>query len=378
MPRIRIVHIITSMSAGGAERMLCKLLTSLPTSDFVNSVISLKGGGELEPDIKRAAHRSESLNMKGPYPNPGALVRLWRIIREMEADVVQTWLYHADLLGYMAGRLAGVRAIAWNIRCSDMGEAYYRGRSGLVVRALAALSPRPEAIVVNSSAGCAAHKARGYRSKNWHVIPNGFDIEQFHPNLNTRSRVRNQIGIAEHVPLIGLVARFDPIKGHNIFLQAAEILSASHPECRFVLVGIGCEPTNSALTTLIPESLSDRVLLLGYRGDVAELTASLDVAVCASLNEGFPNTIGEAMACEVPCVVTDVGDCAEIIGDTGISVLPNNASEMANAWRKLLDQGDVSRRQLGAAARKRIQKFYSLPHIADIYGCLYRELAGRC
>lgn len=375
MVPIRILHVITTLSAGGAEMMLCKLLSALHGDEFTNSVVSLKVGGELEARARSVAHRVETLDMRRPIPDPRAFFKLYRIIREVKPHIVQTWLYHADFLGYLAARAARVPAIAWNVRCSDMGDAYYRGISGLVVRGLAVLSSRPEAIVVNSLAGRDSHKARGYQSRHWRVIPNGFDLDQFQPDADGRARVRKEIGVAEDVPLIGLVARFDTVKGHRTFLSAAQFLAKEYPQSRFVLVGRGCVPGNLELRSLFPPSLIDRVLLLGHREDVAQITAAFDIATCASSVEGFPNVVGEAMSCGVPCVVTDVGDTAEVVGETGITVPSDSPRDMAEAWRKLLLEGPDYRQKLGGAARERIRTRYSINEVSKIYASLYRELA---
>lgn len=376
MPQLRILHVITTLSAGGAEMMLCKLLSALPKEEFSNTVVALKDGGELEARARDVAHSVETLGMRNAAPNPFAFLHLWWIMRATRPHVVQTWLYHADLMGYIVGRATGVPAIAWNIRCSDMGDSYYRGVSGLVVRILSLLSPRPDAIVVNSAAGREAHTARGYASSRWHVIPNGFDLELFHPDPLGQAVVKQEIGAPVDRPLIGLVARFDPVKGHRTFLEAADILAKSYPDCCFALVGRGCELENNELNALVPSHLRANVLLLGHRNDIPKVTAAFDVATCASSFEGFPNVVGEAMACGVPCVVTDVGDSAEIVGETGIAVPPDDPQAMAEAWRGLLSGGKENRVRLGQAARDRIQSRYSLSQVSERYARLYRELAS--
>ena len=357
--------------------MLYKLISSLPKDEFNVTVVSLSQDGDLEDCMREAGSRVVTLGMSRRAPDPFALYRLWRIIKESSPHVVQTWLYHADLVGYLVARLAGVPAIAWNIRCSDMGDSYYRGLSGLVVRILAMLSPHPNAIIVNSVAGMTCHEARGYNSTHWRVIPNGFDLEKFCPDPLARVHLRRELGVPDDTILIGLVARFDPVKGHGTFLRAAEILSEPYPNCRFVLVGRGCDTGNFLLTSLISRSMQDRVMLLGHRNDIAHLTAALDIATCASTHEGFPNTVGEAMACGTACVVTNVGDSADIVADTGLTIPSDDPSAMADAWRKLVEGGTELRYQLGSAARRRVREYYGLSQVTETYAQLYRDLAAK-
>lgn len=355
--------------------MLCKLLSSLPKDDFQNSVVSLTTEGELASSARSAGASVYSLGIQRKRNVPAGAFKLRKIIKIVKPHVVQTWLYHSDLIGYIAGKLAGAPAVAWNIRCSDMGDSYYRGKGGILVHLLAFLSSRPDAIVVNSRSGKEFHEGLGYRSKHWNVIPNGFDLEQFYPNTAARHRVRQQLGVPESTPLIGLVARFDPSKGHRTFIQAAAILAKTHPTCRFVLVGAGCEPGNFNLTSMIPDSIRDRFFLIGYRRDVAALNCAFDVASCTSIFEAFPNVVGEAMACASPCVVTDVGDCREIVGDAGRVVPPNDAVAMAAAWKSLIDGGAGLRRILGEAGRRRVSERYALPVVTSQYAELYCDLA---
>lgn len=356
--------------------MLCKLLSALPQDAFTSTVISLTTEGELAGRVRTAGANVFALELQRSRNLPAGALKIWQILRTVRPHIVQTWLYHSDFIGYLGGRLTSVPIIAWNIRCANMGDSYYRGVSGALVRVLAALSPRPDAIIVNSQAGKEFHENLGYRSRRWHVIPNGFDLEQFHPDDAARWRVREQLGVAESAPLIGLVARFDPSKGHRTFVSAAAILTKSHPTCSFVLAGRGCEASNPDLTELIPDSIRDRFLLLGHQPDVAALNCAFDIAVSASCYEAFPNVVGEAMACATCCVVTDVGDCREIVGEAGRVVPPNDATAMAAAWRSLIDGGVDLRRALGETGRRRVAQRYALPVVAGRYAQLYRDLAA--
>jgi glycosyltransferase involved in cell wall biosynthesis len=236
----------------------------------------------------------------------------------------------------------------------------------------------PDRIVVNAELSRRAHAKLGYKADKMVVIPNGFDLTAFVPDPSTRLSVRRELGIPEGAPLIGSVARFHPDKDHRNLVRAAALLHAERPEARFLLCGAGLAPENRELVGWIEEAgIGDRCFLLGLRKDVARLDAALDVATSSSRSEGFPNAIGEAMACGVPCVVTDVGDSASIVGKTGVVVPPQDPEALAAAWLRVLDMDAEEHRTLGERARRRVEERYSLKRVAAAYETLYAELAVR-
>ena len=356
--------------------MLLKLLQGMDRSRFASSVLSLTNAGQIGPRIVDLGIDVEALGMRRGVPDPFGLLRLIRRIRSARPHVVQTWLYHADLLGLLAAPLAGNPSVAWNLRCSYMGEGFYRGATGLVIRTLARMSGMPAAVVYNSEAGRALHASLGYHPRRWVLIPNGFDTEQLRPNPEARLRIRAEMGIAADAPVVGMVARLDAVKGHDTFLAAATRLLQVQPRARFVLVGADCTESNPAMQGMIPPEVSDAVILLGERQDIADITASMDIATCASIGEGFPNVVGEAMACGVPSVVTDVGDCAKIVAETGRVVPPGDSNAMARAWNDILSLSTAARATLSAAARERVKRHYEMKGIVTRYETLYTELAG--
>jgi glycosyltransferase involved in cell wall biosynthesis len=232
-------------------------------------------------------------------------------------------------------------------------------------------------VVVNSATGQAFHTQIGYHPREWVLIPNGIDDQQFRPDAVARRSVRQELGLEPEALLIGLIARFDPMKDHTTFLQAARLLLDSHPQTHFLLCGAEVTPENLQLSCQIETGhLQERVHLLGLRRDITRITAALDVAtLSSSFGEGFSNVVGEAMACEVPCVVTDVGDSAQVVGDTGIVVPPKDPQALADGWRKLIEMGVEGRQRLGRAAREWIQQEYSLESVVTQYENLYLSLA---
>jgi glycosyltransferase involved in cell wall biosynthesis len=318
-----------------------------------------------------------SLGMRRGMPSPFAVARFFRIVRKVRPHVLQTWMYHADLLGLLVGKLAGVSAIAWNIRCSSMEMAHYRRMSSIVLRALVPLSGFPHVVLANSHRGIQVHKELGYTPRRWLYIPNSLDLDEFRPDRRAKAQICSELGLRQDTRLIGLMARFHPMKDHANFIAAATILAADDPSLHFVLAGIWVDSNNSEVRRLVESTgLPHRFHLLGQRHDVARITAALDVACSSSaFGEGSSNAIAEAMACGVPCVVTDVGDSALIVQNTGKVVPPKDTPAFAQACRELLNLSPRKRRELGLAARARVEEHFSLHAVVDSYQRLYEQLA---
>ena len=371
---IRITHLITDLEIGGAEMMLYKLLSQMDRSRFRNSVISMVGNGPLARKIKELEIPVYTLEMKFGVPNPRGLFRLIRLLRKQRPIVLQTWLYHADFLGLLAAKLVRLPQIVWNVRCSDMDMQHYSKVSALVIRMLAALSSIPEAVVVNSESGCEFHERLGYRPRRWVLIHNGFDLDRFCPDAAARIKFRQELGLPNDAILIGLVARFDPMKDHATFLEAAHLLLEKDPRVHFVLVGSKITLENRELTAMINSGQYGKHFhLMGERDDVSYIMAALDMATSSSYSEGFPNTIGEAMACGVPCVVTDAGDSALLVGNTGMVVPIKNPQALAEGWEQMIKLDGSGRSELGVAARCRIEEQFSLPTNVTRYEEFYQR-----
>lgn len=371
---IRVVHLITSLDIGGAETTLCRLATAMDRDRFDSRVISLLPPGPLAPGLARAGIPVSSLGVSRAWQGIPGLLALAARLRRLRPHILQTWLYHADLLGLLAGTLARCGVTAWNLRCAD-DAASTRSRR-LTRWVCGRLAHRPAVVVVNSEAGRTYHRRLGYSPRRWLVIPNGVDTGVWKPCDATRAAVRRELGIAPGAIVIGLVANFDPVKDHRSFLRAAGAL-ADATDVSFLLIGHGITGDNPVLMRSAAETgLGDRVRFLGPRSDLHRLTAALDIASLSSTSEGMPNVILEAMACGVPCVATDVGDVAAVIGDTGIVVAPRCPEALAAGWRRLLSLGPEGRRRLGEAARERIEHHYSLPAMVRRYEELYLDLAG--
>jgi len=376
-PPIKVVHVISGLGQGGAETMLYKLLGALDRQCFETQVISLLDYGVLGPRIQALGISVFALGMRPGIPDPRGILKLARLLRLLKPDLVQTWMYHADLAGGIAARLAGTPRLVWNIRQSDLDPRRAKRSTRAAVRAAAWLSRwLPDHILCCSERARDIHAALGYRTDRLEVIPNGFDLHAFRPDAHARAMLRAELSVAPSTPLIGLVARFDPQKDHAGFLQAAAALAEQNPQCAFLLCGTGVTWDNPALAGPIRAAgIAGQCHLLGPRGDMPAINAALDIGVCASAyGEGFPNSVGEAMACGVPCVVTDVGDSATIVGDTGHVVPPRDPSALTVALAELLRLDPATRQALGTAAQRRIAQHYALERIAERYTDCYLRL----
>lgn len=371
------MHVITGLDTGGAEMMLLKLL-SASGGHWQSIVVSLKDEGMIGPSIAKLGVPVECLHLRPYAPNPARFLSLLSLTRRFRPQVIQGWMPHGNLaasLTQFASRIAA--PVIWNVRMSlDVVDGEKLTTLGLI-RLGAFLSRHPSAIIYNSRSGAKQHENCGYRRAQSAVISNGFDCDVFRSDEDAHYRICKELGLKSNAILIGLVARFHPMKDHFGFLQAASLVSALHPESRFLLVGRGLTESDPALTKLISElNLTGRIRLLGERTDTPQLTAGLDIACSSSACEGFSNSIGEAMACGVPCVVTDVGDNAYLVGDTGVTVSRRNPEALAHAIGQLIDAGSAKRKELGMAARRRIESEFSLPAIVRRYEDLYRSRIG--
>ena len=377
MPPHRLVHVITGLALGGAEVMLYELLRALDPARFRPAVISLTAPGPLAPRIRALGVPVESLGMAPGRPDPGGLLRLARALRRCQPDLVHTWMYHADLLGGLTARLVTRAPVVWGLHNSTLDPRTTRLSTRATVRACAWLSRRvPTRILSCSEVSARLHRALGYDPGRMQVIPNGFDMDTYQPNPTQAAAVRAELDLPPGALLVGLAARWHPQKDHRNFIAAAARVARERPGTWFVLAGTGITHANAELTALIDASgVPERFRLLGARSDMPRLTAALDLAVTASAyGEAFPLVIGEAMACGVPCVVTDVGDSALLVADTGRVVPPGDAPALAAAIAALLERPAAQRQALGAAARARIAAHYALPVIAGRYQTLYSSL----
>jgi glycosyltransferase involved in cell wall biosynthesis len=377
MTKVRVVHVINSFEFGGAEAMLCNLLVRSDRARFEPSVVALIDDMTVAEPVRQAGIPIATMGMRPGLPDPRAIWRLARHLRRLRPAVVQTWMDHSNLIGGLAARFTPGAKVVWGIHHGDHVPGVAKRSTLMTVAACARLSACvPARIVCCSQHARTLYARRGFDADKLTVIPNGFDTSRFRPDPAARAEVRNEIGIDPEAPLIGLVARYDPFKDHATFLRAAAALVRSRPDARFLLCGHKVDAGNAALVDQIASlGLVQHVRLLGPRRDVQRIYAALDVLAQSSISEAFPLVVGEAMACGVPCAVTDVGDSAFIVGETGRVVPPRDPQALAGAWADLLAIGPDGRRALGLAARERVLERFDLGAVTRRYEDLYARLA---
>ena len=374
---MRVLHVITALGVGGAERMLLKLLAARALSRHEQWVIAMLPGGALAEPMRATGAHVHELNFLGGAPLLGGALGIARLARKCQPDIIQGWLYHGNL-GAALARAALRRRVPllWGIRQS---LATLKGENAFAKIGIAlnrAGSRLPDRLLFNSQTSMAQHRDFGFSMKHAEYLPNGFETGAFAPNAGARAHLRAMWGVDEDAVVFGLLARFHPAKGHADFLQAARRVRAQRPASRFVLAGTGIVAGNEALMRAVHEAgMGDHVHLLGERGDVAGLLAALDVYVSASTGiEAFSNSVGEAMSCALPCVVTDVGDSPFIVGDTGSVVPPRDPAALAAAMTEMIELGAARRAELGSRARRRITADFGIEAVASRYAALYSSL----
>lgn len=370
---MRVMHVITGLSTGGAETMLLKLL-SAASGSMEHVVVSLGEEGTIGPRIAALGVPVHCLGLRRNAPNPFRALSILPLARRIGPQLIQGWMYHGNLMASMAAlALRHKPPVLWNIRQTVYDLRRERWLTAKFIRLGARLSSRPAAIIYNSQTSATQHESLGYGAEKRVIIPNGFDCQLLRPDEAARKAVRTELGIADDTVLVGLVARYHPMKDHVGFLQAAAMIARSYPQTRFVLAGAGVSSTQPELVKAIQQNkLWDCVMLLGERSDIPRLNNAFDIGCSASAwGEGFSNSIGEAMACGVPCAVTDVGDSAYIVADTGLVSPPRAPEALAEAIAGLIEIGRSGRQQLGTKARQRIETEFSLPAIVRRYEGLY-------
>ncbi len=357
--------------------MLYKLLSAANQS-IVPYVVVLENIGKIGPMIKSLGIPVYPIGMKKREFPVRSAIGLYKLIGEIQPDLIQAWTYHSNVATSLISAFYPHIPVVWNIRHTPYNLQDYGKLTYLIIRYGAWLSRQPVYTIYNSHFSIQKHRELGYFIERYRVIPNGFDTDNFKPSAPAYEKLRRDLDLPHDSLIIGMVNRYHPMKDHANFLQAASQTHKTCSEVNFVLVGRGVDRSNPELVSQIQNlNLMGKVFLLGERTDIANVTAGFDIASMTSAwGDAFPNVVGEAMSCGVPCVVTDIGDSARIVGDTGIVVPPKNSEALANAWRELITLGPMRRKQLGLEARNRIEEYYALPSIVRKYESLYQEILG--
>lgn len=371
---MRVLHFITDLDPGGAERMLQRTVVTLAKAGVEQRVVNLRRPGTVQDEIERSGIPVRALGLGFPPPLAGAYAAL-RDAGKWRPDICHGWMYHGCVAASGFTRLFSPQTITvWGIRytLTDLRSTKWSTRT--LIRVLARLSKSADAIVYNSRVGADHHEAAGYDRSRTTVIPNGIDTTAWRRRDDERRRVRAEWGVGSH-PVIGMVGRYDPDKGPMNFLDAAAKLRA--PDVRFVLAGPGYSESNKKLREAIERrGLRNRTILLGVRDDRRAVTSGFDVATNSSRSESFSNAILEALACEVPVVATRVGDAETLVGRGGIVVEPMDSGALSDAWRDLLRMSDDERRAVGEKGRKSVDERFQIETVTGLYRSLYERLAA--
>ena len=353
--RLRVVHIITGLQIGGAEQALELLLRHMDHSRFEQVVVSLGDVGPIGVRLRQLGVPVVALGMRRRPADLLAFIRLVWLLYRWRPALVQTWLYHADLVGLLAARLAGVPRVFWNLRGSHLEAAECR-RYRPLMAVLAWLSRWPEAIIANSAAGIEYHAGLGYRPRRWVSIRNGVDPLRCLAAPDAGLALRQRLGIPPEARVVGHIARFHPMKDHAGFLRMAAILAPPGGSVHFVLAGRGVPAGVAALLAQHP-GLAGRVHCLGEIEAAGPLLGAVDMLCSSSAyGEGFPNVVAEAMLAGVPVVATDVGDTRQLLAGHGLVVPPRDPAALAQACGRLLADRALGA-NLAEAARQRAAGF---------------------
>lgn len=370
----RILFITSGLGVGGAERALERLLPELQKRGHACAVLSLREPQEVGQHLRAAGIPVFELGMSPSRPNLCGLWNLWRIARNFRPDVLQGWMYHGDIAAQLARVVCPGAKVVLGVHQTLARLELESKMTRLVIRADAWLSCLSTHAVYVAHAAQVQHEAAGFRAKGT-VLPNGIDTEQFKPDALARRVFRESLGIGRGEMLVGMVGRFHPAKNHAGFLRAAATVAERRPDARFVLIGAGVTAENPDLVPLLDNAaLRGKVHLLGAREDVSRCLPGFDLAVLSSVQEALPNVVAEAMSCGIPCVVTDVGDAALMVGETGWVVPPQQDEALAASIVAALEKGRDGLRIRADKARLRAEKLFSHTQVAEHYERFYRSL----
>ncbi|MBW4646791.1 MAG: glycosyltransferase [Goleter apudmare HA4340-LM2] len=364
----KIVFLIRDLGYGGAQRQLVTLVKDFDKQKFDVTVLHFYSGGPLEKDLKESNIPVICLEKQGRWDLLGFFWRLIRYLKQIKPDLVHTYMGESNIIGILLKPFFPSTSIIWGVRISQSPANAFDWLGNTLSKLESRLSHLVNLIIVNSHSGRRDYLSYGFPGEKMVVVSNGIDTERFQPDKAAGDKVRAEWGISENQILIGLVGRIYAQKDHPNFLRAASLLCKESPDVRFVCVGTGPDQNYIQEMYQLTEELgiSKRVIWAGVRADMRAVHNALDIAVSASaFGEGFGNTIGEAMACGIPCVVTDVGDSAWIVGDTGVVVPPHNSEALAAGIKQLIEINSDEKKVLREKARDKISEHFSVENLVS-------------
>lgn len=365
----RVLHVITGLNNGGAEAVLYRLCTNDNARKHV--VISMMGLGKYGPLLLKNGIEVHTLDMPQGKVTIKGLFRLYRLVKEQEPDVVQTWMYHADLIGGIVAKIAGIKNVFWNIRQTSLEKGLTSRATVYVAKACALISRFiPTKIICCARRAAEYHADLGYDSDKMVVIGNGYELDSLAVKPELRVAIRNELLLKQDELVLGMVGRFDPAKDHYNLLKALSHVKGNGVNFKCLLVGKLLSHTNSRLLRMIEDlGLLDHIVLMEQRTDIPAIMNAMDIHILSSYSEAFPNVLAEAMACGTPCVSTDVGDAALIIDETGWIVPPGDAKALAAGIESAVDEYKYPQKWVARkeSARCRVVGNYSVEKMIKNY-----------
>jgi glycosyltransferase involved in cell wall biosynthesis len=351
---MNVAFLTRGLMRGGAERQLVLLAYGLAEKGHKVSIFTFYQGGPFEEELAASGVRLICLHKRGRWDLIGFWWRLIKAVRTLDPDVLHSYLTAPNVLAALLRPFAKRTKIVWGIRASNMDLYAYDRLSRYAYYVERILSWIPEIIICNSRAGKAYAIQRGYPESKFIVVPNGIDTEKFSFDPSGRRRLRKDWLVNDETLVVGIVARKDPMKDHQNYLTAAGLIADRRENVQFVCVGDGIE---SLAESDLAKPLGAKLICLPASDDLAAVYSAMDVVCSSSSGEGFSNTIAEAMACERPCVATDVGDSAWIVDDVGFSVDPGNSVALAEGVLSALDSDLI---ELGKKSRDRVVRMFGV------------------
>lgn len=367
---MNVTHVIIGLEVGGAELMLKRLVEALDGQENMHhSVVSLTSIGPIGIQLQQAGIEVVALNLNNPLNLPAVFIKLRNILKKKRTDIVQTWMYHADLLGGLAARSLGIKNVVWNVRNTHL---YSKGFFKILFREFLSVASWkvPKKIIYVSHSAQKEHAKYGFRINNSEIIGNGFDTNKLSFDEDRRTRVRVEIGLEDTDIAVFSIGRYNHAKDHETFIKSICLSLKKNKFIKGVLIGREIDLDEFKLT----EEQRSHFIILGQRDDVPALLSAADIFCLHSITEGFPNVLGEAMSAQLPCITTRAGDAEIILDDADYTVEVRDFSEMSNKILELSKMSEVNRRIKGSLNRKRILDNYSLDKILSCYTKLYKEL----
>ncbi|HAS6416304.1 glycosyltransferase family 4 protein [Vibrio vulnificus] len=366
----RIIHIITGLGDGGAEAVLYRLCYF--DKRYNHIVVSLMDKGKYGPLIEDIGIQVYCLDMPSGNIRITALIKLYKLIRKLKPDVVQTWMYHADLIGGLIARLAGVKNIVWGVHHTTLVKGESKRPTILIAKLNAFVSSFvPRRVIYCAEKSRQVQESIGFNRKIGQVVSNGYNINDFIPNPDMGMIFRQEVGLADEIFLVGHVGRYHPFKDYPTLVSAIGFLSKEECNVKVAMVGSELTSDNTHLYQLIEDNTCiEHITLLGKRNDITAVMNGFNLFVLSSVSEAFPNVLNEAMACGIPCITTDVGDAAVIVGNTGWVVPPKDPQALAKAMLAAMEEqqnNPQAWQDRKKACRERIVNNFSIEKMVEGY-----------